>query len=224
MSPPPTSTSAFSSAPIVPTVQSLGSPTVPVASQAGKPNLFDLLNQSKPAAAVMSSQSMSQPSPRWQQPPPMQVQQPPFQSQAQAQAIRPNYFGTTSTISAASSNPTSPNARSTFGSAVGGGGATRHAPTKSNSNFDDLWSLGLNASGKGTATTATASTGTGGGKSMKDLEREKAQAGIWGAATLSGSNTGAQASMGSGFGSFASSGAGAGGSTSGLSGGDDLLL
>lgn len=82
------------------------------------------------------------------------------------------------------------------------------APAAS-ANFDDLWSLSL---GTGATKPATGAAGSA-GKSIKDLEKEKAMAGLWGGQKPSGgSNAGAGAG---GFGSF-------GNSTS--SGGDDLLL
>ncbi|KAH9480380.1 ENTH domain-containing protein [Psilocybe cubensis] len=56
------------------------------------------------------------------------------------------------------------------------GGAA--APAKS-ANFDDLWSLSL-----GSTTTSKPAAGTG--KSIKDLEKEKAMAGLWGGQQQSG--------------------------------------
>lgn len=94
-----------------------------------------------------------------------------------------------------------------------------HGSTKSTSNFDDLWSLGLGSSSAKPATPAA-----GGSKSMKDLEKEKAQAGIWNA---SQNRTHQSQGSFSGFGAFAGasgSGAAAGGSSAATSGGDDLLL
>lgn len=85
---------------------------------------------------------------------------------------------------------------------------------KPSSNFDDLWSMSLGGS------STSANKSAGGSKSIKDLEKEKAQAGIWGAQQK-------PATMGSGFGSFGSGsfgGASGGASTSASSGGDDLLL
>lgn len=88
------------------------------------------------------------------------------------------------------------------------------APPKPNAtasaNFDDLWSMSLGSSAKLVSTTGT---GTTAGKSIKDLEKEKAMAGLWGQKPAGGSTGGA-------FGSFG----GMGGATSSSSGGDDLLL
>ncbi|KAG2134381.1 hypothetical protein BD769DRAFT_1444937 [Suillus cothurnatus] len=85
--------------------------------------------------------------------------------------------------------------------------------TSSPSNFEDLWSLSLGTS----LTTSTVKSGNT-GKSIKDLEKEKAQAGIW----ASSQKPGATQMMGSGFGNFG--GMGTSGGTSSASGGDDLLL
>ncbi|GJJ15516.1 hypothetical protein Clacol_009794 [Clathrus columnatus] len=213
VSPPPTST--FTSAPIVPTMQSLSSPSIaPVPAQGAKPNLFDLLDRSTPAATPTMPGLMSRSSIPQQAAPTQGWQQPSIMQQAQ-QPARPNYFGTgiPPVATPTATTPMSPNTRSTFspGTTTIGGVRGGHGATKSSSNFDDLWSLGLNASGKAPASTAAP---LGGGKSIKDLEKEKAQAGIWGVATQSNPS---QPSMGSGFGSFSSS-SNAGG------GGDDLLL
>ena len=93
--------------------------------------------------------------------------------------------------------------------------------------FDDLWNMSLGSTGKpslgatgsggggggggGVADVAKTSGGLGGGvKSMKDLEKEKAQASIWGSQNQSQSQ--------GQFGGFES------GTTSAGGGGDDLLL
>lgn len=90
-------------------------------------------------------------------------------------------------------------------------GSTTAASAKPSSNFDDLWSMSLGSS---------SSTSTGnkpGVKSMKDLEKEKAQTGIWSAQQKP---AGSAAFGGSGgFGNFGTSTGSAG-----ASGGDDLLL
>jgi epsin len=91
--------------------------------------------------------------------------------------------------------------------------ASPAAPPKSPSNFEDLWSLSLGTS----LTTSTVKSGNT-GKSIKDLEKEKTQAGIW----ASSQKPGAAQMMGSGFGNFG--GMGTSGGTSSASGGDDLLL
>lgn len=79
------------------------------------------------------------------------------------------------------------------------------------SNFDDLWSMSLGSSSKPAASSA-------GAKSMKALEKEKAQATLWGAqkSPLNSSNTNDI------FGSFGNAGLGSGGKSDG--GNDDYLL
>jgi len=177
--------------------------------------VFEFLNQTQTqtsaAAPPVLSHAQTQPPqspPAWQSSP-MQSSQP----------ARPNYYSSTPS----STGPISP-VRNSFTGGMGamspasaGGIRPSGAPTahaaKPSANFDDLWSLGLGASGKpapGSNAGATA------GKSIKDLEREKAQAGIWGASQGQGQGQGHAAQGGGGaFGSF-------GGSSSGA--GDDLLL
>lgn len=79
----------------------------------------------------------------------------------------------------------------------------------SGSNFDDLWSMSLGAPAKPASNNASAPSR----KSIKDLEREKAQAGIWGGGNGKPAGAPAQA----GYNNFGSGGGGSGG-------GDDLLL
>ena len=83
----------------------------------------------------------------------------------------------------------------------------------SSSNFDDLWSMSL-----GGSKPAAPSTGS---KSMKALEKEKAQATLWGSQATSKSpvSTGKTNDI---FGSFGNAGLGSGGKSNG--GNDDLLL
>ena len=87
---------------------------------------------------------------------------------------------------------------STTASRAGTLGAPAPAPTAakpaSSGNFDDLWSMSLGSSTSKPQTNATPA------KSIQDLQKEKAQAGIWGSGQ-------AQPAMGAGFGSFASSNA-----------------
>ena len=92
------------------------------------------------------------------------------------------------------------------------------AQTKS-ANFDDLWSMSLGGGGGGGSLSSSAKPGaTTAGKSIKDLEKEKAQAGIWGGQQKPvGGGAPIPAAFGGGFGNAAPP------STS-SSGGDDLLL
>jgi epsin len=85
------------------------------------------------------------------------------------------------------------------------------AGAKSSGNFDDLWTMSLGSSAKQSSATGT--------KSIKDLEKEKATAGIWGA----GQKKPAQGQFGD-FGNFGGSGAGGNTTTTSSGGGDDLLL
>lgn len=85
------------------------------------------------------------------------------------------------------------------------------AQTKS-ANFDDLWSLSLGGGGSSSSAKPGA---TAVGKSIKDLEKEKAQAGIWGAQQKPVGGAPVPAAFGGGFGNAAPPSS---------SGGDDLLL
>jgi len=184
---------------VQPVYSQIAAPVAPI--QATKaPKLFDMLNSNTSAAAAPPIMSRT---------PTLQSQQQPIQ----AQPARPNYFN--NTMGNAGNNPISP-VRSSFNSTP----VTRpsptpaHPPSKSSANFDDLWSLGLGTAGK---PVPGAPISTGNNKSIKDLEKEKAQAGIWGASQGHQS----QSSLG-GFGGFSS--ATSGGGVSSTSGGDDLLL
>ena len=84
-------------------------------------------------------------------------------------------------------------------------------PAKS-ANFDDLWSLSL-----GGPTAAKPSGGAGAGKSIKDLEKEKAMAGLWGGQQRPAGGIPPQAGAFGVFGNGAPASSSAGG-------GDDLLL
>ena len=96
-------------------------------------------------------------------------------------------------------------------------------------NFDDLWTMGMSlgsGSKPGTPVGGKRTSmgwGMGAGaaapaKSMKDLEREKAQAGIWGVGAQKAPQAQQQQQAGAGaFGSFGPAAGGAGGA-------DDLLL
>jgi len=83
--------------------------------------------------------------------------------------------------------------------------------TKASVGFDDLWSMSLG----GTSSNKATGGGAAGGKSMKDLEKEKAQSGIWGA---NGGATSSLFDMGSSNATASNAGMGSGGAN------DDLLL
>ncbi|KAG6377171.1 hypothetical protein JVT61DRAFT_1223 [Boletus reticuloceps] len=95
-------------------------------------------------------------------------------------------------------------------------GAAPSVPSKGLSGFEDLWSMSLG--GSSSSTTAKSTTA---GKSIKDLEKERAHAGIWAISQKPGGATGPATNMGLGnaFGNFGPAKAG---ETTG--GGDDLLL
>ncbi|KZV92547.1 ENTH-domain-containing protein [Exidia glandulosa HHB12029] len=88
--------------------------------------------------------------------------------------------------------------------------STTTAAKKPAANFDDLWSMSLGSSASKPSTPAG---GAAAGKSIKDLEKEKAAAGIWG-----GQQQQKQQQQQSQWGNFGGSSSGGGG------GGDDLLL
>lgn len=115
-------------------------------------------------------------------------------------------------------NYTSPS--SSFGPVQGTKPATPYQSKPSGSgggsgNFDDLWSMGLGKAGT-TASVSARPAASGPAKSLRDLEKEKAQAAIWG---MNGSGGPQKPAMGGGFGFSGGSGA-----AGGQSGGDDLLL
>ncbi|KAJ7868745.1 hypothetical protein B0H14DRAFT_3084018 [Mycena olivaceomarginata] len=142
------------------------------------------------------------------------ISSPPLQPQTQAQA--PNYTG----MGMGSMAPLTAQS--------GAGKAGTPAPaSKPAASFDDLWSMSLGSGSK--PATPNPGPGATGGKSIKDLEREKATAGLWGSGARSGSGgAGAfgqpkPAAMGSGLGMGMGGMSGGGGQISSSSGLDDLL-
>lgn len=103
-------------------------------------------------------------------------------------------------------------ARSAVASPVGGPAPLPgKSTTKSGGGFDDLWSMSL-----GSSATSKPSASAGAGKSIRDLEKEKAQRGIW------GTQSQPRPLAADPFGSFpTAAGSGAGGAPAGA---DDLLL
>lgn len=101
----------------------------------------------------------------------------------QAQQPKTNLFGgptvmnPTTTASSFSAAPMRPTPLSTSSTTSVPSTASKPAPS---ANFDDLWSMSL---GGGLGAKPTTPVAAGGGKSMKDLEKEKANAGLWGGAT-----------------------------------------
>jgi len=174
----------------------------PVAA-ATKPNLMDLLASTAPTTSK-----------------PVQSAQPQSFSAfnttlVPSSQVRPSSTPAIAPASAAMPVMSPMGARSTVGSPVSTASpslATTSTKKQSGGGFDDLWTMSLGS--------AAASKPAGGVKSIRDLEKEKAQAGIWGAQNQSRP----PATAGGGFGSFvkpagpSSIGGGA------PAGADDLLL
>ena len=172
-------------------------PPMQLQAPAANSNLFNMLSS---APAPAATQYMSPAAAPMQTPmnmmKPMVASPPPMMNTPMGAPLMPNR-GVMS--------PMSPPARTTT--------ASPGAQPKASANFDDLWSMSL---GAGTSKPAAGGVGMGAQKSMKDLEKEKAQASIWG---------GAGQKPASGFGAFggapASSAAPPSSSGNGL---DDLLF
>lgn len=138
--------------------------------------------------------------------------QPTYTNQNQTSLYGSNSKPMSPPIRATSMTPTSPPIR------AGSTPAAAPAAAKPSSNFDDLWSMSLGSS-------ATAKPATGGNKTMRDLTKEKADAGIWGGAQKpAGAPMGSAMGGGGGFGNFGGSFTGGATSSSGGGGNDDLLL
>ncbi|KAL0567549.1 Epsin-3, clathrin recruitment and traffic between the Golgi and endosome [Marasmius crinis-equi] len=200
------------------------------AAAAPKMNLMDMLNASQPTTMTAS-------------PPPMQTQQSLFNMGGNSAGgmgaggmggmgtgagmgmgmgmgmHRSNTSMSNSSQFSSSMQPTSPTGfsamrptmsptSSTTAAKTPVAGASKPAATGGNANFDDLWSMSLGSS-KPTTTAGPV-------KSMKDLEKEKSSAGLWGGAGSKPpmGNTGA-------FGTFGGASTGTGNASGG---GDDLLL
>ncbi|KAF7365619.1 ENTH-domain-containing protein [Mycena venus] len=138
------------------------------------------------------------------------ISSPPLQPQT------PNYTGGMGMA------PMAPAPASGMGMGMGKAAGTPAAatPSKPAASFDDLWSMSLGSSSGGAAKPATPGAGAVGGKSIKDLEKEKTMAGLW------GSGSGGQAkpaAMGMGMGSGMGGMGGMGGGQTSSSGLDDLL-
>jgi epsin len=177
----------------------------PAPGAAPKPNLMDLLS-STPAAPSPATYRPTQP-----------AQTQPFGAfntvLTPSSQVRPSSTPVSAPSYAAM--PAMGAARSAVASPVSGGPTPLPGkPAKSGGGgFDDLWSMSL-----GSAATSKPSASAGAGKSIRDLEKEKAQAGIWGAQSQ------ARSPATGGFGSFttnATTGSAVGGAPAGA---DDLLL
>lgn len=176
--------------------------TPPAPGIAAKPNLMDLL--------ASTAAAPSPPAYRATQP----AQTQPFGAfntvLTPSSQVRPS--STPITAPSYTAMPAMGSARSAVTSPVSAGptSSAGKSAKSSGGGFDDLWSMSL-----GSAATSKPSAPGGAGKSIRDLEKEKAEAGIWGAQ----SQTRPPAT--GGFGSFAAAGSGVGGAPAGA---DDLLL
>lgn len=130
-----------------------------------------------------------------------------FASPVQQQPMSPSVFGGGGLMSPTSPPPSSTAGRSAVPPRSSLASATSAKSSGSGGGFDDLWSMSLGSSGAA----KPAANNSGAKKSIKDLEKEKAQASIWGGA--GGAN-----SMGTAFRASSNTQA----SSSG--GNDDLLL
>lgn len=170
-----------------------------------KPNLMDLLASTAPSASRSIQSAQPQPFGTLNS----------ALAATSSQQLRPS--STPATAPAFTGmpvmNPIS--TRSTVASPVTPG-TTSSASIKTGSaggGFDDLWSMSLGSAGK------PAGGAAGGAKSIRDLEKEKAQAGIWGAQRPQAPAS----SAAGGFGSFVKPLAPSSGAES-AAGADDLLL
>ncbi|KAF9221549.1 ENTH-domain-containing protein [Gyrodon lividus] len=204
--------------------QAAPSPSSPPA----RPTLMEMLNSSPPQASRVSAATMSAPLtssqvPRATSPPgfnasfnmlsPTAHRQSQTFTRAPAAPVQNNLWASSQPLSPTTSTVLTRPFTSAAPSRVPISGAPSPTPAKGLSGFDDLWSMSLGASSPTSAGKSTTA-----GKSIKDLEKEKAQAGIWASTQKPGPAIGAAmgAGMGSGLGNF--------GVASPPNGGDDLLL
>ncbi|KAM6494275.1 hypothetical protein JOM56_010636 [Amanita muscaria] len=208
----------FQAAPVqVPTLSggAIALTNAPVVSVApSKPNLMDLLN-ARPTQPSITTTGFTQ----------TRVQQPSLFSSPK---VGGGGVGTTHRPSASISFASTPLQPTQTGNSITSKTPTTNAPLrptsvassnrpmattqpKLSSNFDDIWSMSLGSTSKPT-------TPSSGAKSIKDLEKEKSQASLWGAQSKS------KLPMGNAnaFGSFGGAGFGTG--TQSNSDTDDLLL
>ena len=186
----------------------------PVAGTA-KPNLMDLLASTTPSASRPVQSARPQPFGTLNT----------ALASASSQQLRPSSTPATAPAYvgmpvmnpiSARSTVTSPVTTSTTSSAS----ASAYTKTGSTgSGFDDLWSMSLGSAVAGKSAGGSAA----GAKSIRDLEKEKAQAGIWGAQSQMRPQVPASSATMGAFGSFVKPMApsSAGESTAGA---DDLLL
>ena len=177
--------------------------TAPVAGTT-KPNLMDLLASTAPSASIQSAQpkpfgTLAAASPQLR-PSSTPATAPAFAGMPMMNAMSPR-----STVTSPMTTSSTPLASGSTKTGSTGGG------------FDDLWSMSLGSA----AASKSAGVGT---KSIRDLEKEKAQAGIWGAQSQMRPQARASSSTAAAgaFGSFVKPMAPSSGGES--AGADDLLL
>ncbi|KAF9005553.1 hypothetical protein BDQ17DRAFT_354898 [Cyathus striatus] len=182
-------------APVAPVQAALTGGSAPLAAAAAPANrnLMDLLNASGPVQS-------------------QRPQQPPMGTGMGSFSMGGGMHRPTSSFSQPSqfSSPIQPQP----GNAMFGGAASLRPTATSNSSFssfDDLWSMSLGGSSSKPATPVA-----GGNKSIQDLQKEKANANLWGGLQQ-------QQRPGSNANAFGAFGAGPAASSN-SSGGDDLLL
>ncbi|RXW23785.1 hypothetical protein EST38_g2066 [Candolleomyces aberdarensis] len=194
----------------------------PAPAAQAKPNLMDLLNNTATRpASVPAAQPFGQAQPFVQaQPPPGygaplgsfnmgHRPAPSLSSQsAFASPITPQVQPQPQTLFGGAARPAAA-PQPSYNAGPVRPGSTPAAAKPASANFDDLWSLGLGSTSK-------PATPVGGTKSIQALQKEKAQASIWGGATSGGQQQKPQPAQ---FGSF-----GTAAPASSSSGGDDLLL
>ncbi|KAG2009809.1 hypothetical protein CC2G_012697 [Coprinopsis cinerea AmutBmut pab1-1] len=206
--------SDFQPAPVAHAAQPAAPAPAPAAAAAAKPNLMDLLSQpqARPASTPLAQPAVqAQPPPGFGQPlgghrptPSLSAQPSQFAAPIGQVQSQPLFGGVPL---APTTNASSPAARP--------GSTPAAAPSKpaSSANFDDLWSLSL-----GSASKSSSSSGAP-AKSIQDLQKEKAMAGIWGGGSATKPAGAAQQPAFPAFGGSSTTN-----NTSSSGGADDLLL
>lgn len=183
------------------------------AAAAAKPNLMDLLaSTSSPATSKPQPQSFGVLNAALAAPS-SQVRPSSTPATAPAYAGMPAMTPTLARSAVTSPVSTASPSLATTSTKRGGSGST--------GGFDDLWTMSLGAAG-----TSKPAGGAAGAKSIRDLEKEKAQAGIWGTQNQARPPAAAVgvASSGGGFGSFVKSAVPSNSGGGAPAGADDLLL
>lgn len=193
----------------------------PAPISASRPNVFDLIGAPAAAAPIAAAPVPMQMGHRQNVPslssmPGFGAQAPAFAGMGQATMsptpAQPMMPSQSPSVPFSMSKPMSPPVMSPAARPIGTPlVASSATPAKGGtSGFDDLWTMSLGSAGAKPATPGA------GSKSIKDLEREKAQAAIW------GSSGGASAATGASIWGTSASGSAGGASAAGAA--DDLLL